>query len=103
MNINKIQCRHRKKIIHVHIINYIILNQDIMNHIMLYSSIHMIKKYIQTSKSARKLLFNRHFWLDKFNHDKLPLLYYIYYNKYPNELFLDKRIFKNLQYNIKLK
>ncbi len=94
MNINKIQCRHREKIIHVYIINYIILNQDIMNHIMLYSSIHIIKKYIQTSKTARKLLFNRHFWLNKFNHDKLPLLYYIYYNKYPNELFWIKEYLK---------
>ena len=66
MNIVIYQCQNNIKL---RIIDYIYLNDDVLNLIMLYSPISIIRKYIQTSKQARKLLLNHDFWIKKFNYD----------------------------------
>lgn len=56
------------------------LNHDVINNIILYCPIHVIRRFLQTCKS---ITLDNHFWITKFQHDKIPLLYYEYNHKYP--------------------
>lgn len=98
MNIVIYQCQNNIK---VRVIDYIYLNDDVLNHIMLYSSIHVIRKYIQTSKQARKLLLNHDFWIKKFNYDHVKIYKYLYHSVYPKNLFWIKEY--NICYYVKTK
>lgn len=91
MNIVIYQCQNNIKL---RIIDYIYLNDDVLNLIMLYSPISIIRKYIQTSKQARKLLLNHDFWIKKFNYDQLMIYKYMYYNTYPKNLYWIKEYTK---------
>lgn len=89
MNVIIYQC-HK---ITLRVIDYIYLNEDIMNHIMLYCPISIIRRYLQTCKMSHKLL-NNHFWIKKFNHDQLPILYYQYELRYPADIYWIKEYIK---------
>jgi hypothetical protein len=102
MNIVRYKSYINKKIINVNIIDYIFLNQDVMNHIMLYSEIYMIRKYIQTCKNARLLLHNNKFWQDKFIYDNLVIFNYLYFHIYPKDIMWIRAYMKSYKINIKL-
>lgn len=89
MNIISYECKN----VTVHITDYIYLNEDIMNHIMLYCPIHIIRRYLQTCKMSLKLL-NDYFWIKKFNHDQLPILYHQFTLKYPVDVYWVKEYIK---------
>jgi hypothetical protein len=102
MNIVTYKSYINKKIINVNIIDYIFLNDDVMNHIMLYSEIYMIRKYIQTCKNTRLLLHNNKFWHDKFTHDNLVIFNYLYFQIYPKEIMWIRAYMESYKINIKL-
>jgi len=98
MNIKICRSNHIK----ITVIDYIYLNDDILNIIMLYSNIYVIKKYLQTCKQARKLLDNNHFWIKKFNYDNILIYQYLYHNTYPSKIYWVKEYIKCYKLNHQL-
>jgi hypothetical protein len=65
---------------------------------MLYCPIYIIRRYLQTCTMALKLL-NDYFWIKKFNHDQLPILYHQYTLKYPVDIYWIKEYIKCYKIN----
>ncbi len=50
-------------------------NTDVDYQILMYLEPESLNKICRTNKYSRKLCDNQSFWIDKFKHDKLPIIY----------------------------